>query len=180
LPFSRFSGVDILLGPEMKSTGEVMGIDSSFGKAFYKSQLAANQNLPFNGNIFISVKNDDKRDMVFIAKRLSDMKFKLIATKGTYKALSSNNIKVRLVGKINEGDARILDLIKKGALKLIINTPSGQDGQSDMKLIRSLAVMHGIPCITTIQGAQAAINGMEAVSRGRLKIKSIQEYQAKS
>lgn len=156
-----------------------MGIDSSFGKAFYKSQLAANQNLPLKGSIFISVKNGDKRDMVFIAKKLSDMNFKLIATKGTYKVLSSNNIKVQMVGKINEGDASILDLIKKGRLKLIINTTSGQSGQSDMKLIRNSAVMHGIPCITTIQGAQAAVNGMEAVVKGRLEVKSIQAYQTK-
>ncbi|MFA5143455.1 MAG: carbamoyl-phosphate synthase large subunit [Candidatus Omnitrophota bacterium] len=178
LPFSRFSGVDILLGPEMKSTGEVMGIDSSFGKAFYKSQIAANQALPRKGDIFISVKNGDKRDMVFIAKKLFDMGFKLIATEGTYKVLSSNNIKAQMVGKINEGDARILDLIKNGKLKLIINTTSGQSGQLDMKLIRNSAVMRGIPCITTIQGAQAAVNGMEAVLKGRLEVKSIQAYHA--
>ena len=176
LPFSRFSGVDILLGPEMKSTGEVMGIDSSFGKAFYKSQLAANQKLPLKGKIFISVKNSDKRDIVFIAKKLSDMKFKLIATKGTYKALTSNNIKVQLVGKISEGDARVLEQIKKGEIKLVINTPSGSRGQSDMKPIRSSAVIYGVPCITTIQGAQAAANGIEAVLKGSLELKSIQEY----
>jgi carbamoyl-phosphate synthase large subunit len=179
LPFSRFSGVDIILGPEMKSTGEVMGIDSSFGRAFYKSQLAANQNLPLKGKIFISVKNGDKRDMVFIAKKLSDMNFELIATKGTYKALRSNNIRVQLVGKINEGDTRLLDLIRTGELKLVINTPSGQSGQSDMKLMRSSAVMHGVPCITTIQGAQAAVNGIEAISKGSLRVRSIQEYHAK-
>jgi len=179
LPFSRFSGVDILLGPEMKSTGEVMGIDSSFGRAFYKSQLAANQNLPFKGKIFISVKNSDKRDIVFIAKKLSDMDFELIATRGTAKALSSNNIQVEPAGKINEGDSRILDLIKKGELKLVINTPSGSRGQSDMKPIRSLAVLYGVPCITTIQGAQAAVNGMEAVLKGSLEVKSIQEYHQK-
>ena len=176
LPFSRFSGVDIVLGPEMKSTGEVMGIDSSFGKAFYKSQLAANQNLPLKGKIFISVKNSDKRDIVFIAKKLSDMNFELIATKGTYKALTSNNIKVKLAGKINEGDIRVLDLIKKGELKLVINTPSGPRGQSDMKPIRSLAVSYGVPCITTIQGAQAAVNGIEAIYSGSIQVKSIQEY----
>ncbi len=176
LPFSRFSGVDIVLGPEMKSTGEVMGIDSSFGKAFYKSQLAANQNLPLKGKIFISVKNSDKRDIVFIAKKLSDMNFELIATKGTHKALTSNNIKVKLAGKINEGDIRVLDLIKKGGLKLVINTPSGPRGQSDMKPIRSLAVSYGVPCITTIQGAQAAVNGIEAILKGSLQVKSIQEY----
>jgi len=179
LPFSRFSGVDILLGPEMKSTGEVMGIDSSFGRAFYKSQLAANQELPLKGKIFISVKNSDKRDIVFIAKKLADMNFKLIATKGTYKALTSNNIRVQLVGKINEGDTRVLGLIKKGELKLIINTPSGPRGQSDMKPIRSLAVTYGVPCITTIQGAQAAVNGIESIAKGSLEVKSIQEYHPK-
>lgn len=179
LPFSRFSGVDILLGPEMKSTGEVMGIDSSFGKAFYKSQLAANQNLPLKGKVFISVKNSDKRDTVFIAKKLSDMHFELIATKGTHKALTSNNIKVQPAGKINEGDTRILRLIKKGELKLVINTPSGPRGQSDMKPIRSLAVTYGVPCITTIQGAQAAVNGVEAALKGSLEVKPIQEYHKK-
>jgi carbamoyl-phosphate synthase large subunit len=178
LPFSRFSGVDILLGPEMKSTGEVMGIDSTFGRAFYKSQLAAYQNLPFKGKIFISVKSGDKRDIVFIAKKLSDMNFELIATKGTYKALRSNNVNVEIVGKINEGDTHILDLIRKGELKLIINTPSGMSGQSDMKLIRSSAVMHGVPCITTIQGAQAAVNGIESVIKDDFEVKSIQEYLA--
>jgi len=153
-----------------------MGIDSSFGKAFYKSQLAASQNLPFKGKIFISVKNGDKRDIVFIAKKLSDMNFQLLATKGTYKALRSNNIKAELVGKISQGDVRILDLIRKGKLKLVINTPSGYSGQSDMKLIRSSAVMHGVPCITTLQGAQAAVNGIESVVRCDFEVKPIQDY----
>jgi len=176
LPFSRFSGVDIILGPEMKSTGEVMGVNSSFGIAFYKSQVAAGNPLPKNGKIFISVKNDDKRDMVFIAKRLSDMGFEIIATKGTSKVLHSNNIKVKMVGKISDGNTEILEHIRKGDIKLIINTPSGQRGQSDMKPIRSLAVMHQVPCITTIQGAQAAVNGMESVMEGNFSVKSIQEY----
>jgi len=176
LPFTRFSGVDILLGPEMKSTGEVMGMDSSFGKAFYKSQLAANQHLPLKGKVFISVRNSDKRDIVFIAKKLSDMRFELLATRGTYKALISNNIKVKLAGKIGEGDSRILDLIKTQELKLIINTPSGRRGNSDMKPIRNLAVTYGVPCITTIQGAQAAVNGIETVLKGSLGVKAVQEY----
>jgi carbamoyl-phosphate synthase large subunit len=176
MPFTRFSGVDILLGPEMKSTGEVMGIDKTFGVAFYKSQLAAGQNLPLSGKIFISVKNDDKRNIIFIAKKLFDMGFKIIATKGTYKALSSNNIDVELVGKISEGDKRILDLIKSNEIKLIMNTPSGQKGQSDMRPIRNLAVMHGVPCITTMQGAQAAVNGIESALKRGFDVKSIQEY----
>ncbi|MFH1857208.1 MAG: carbamoyl-phosphate synthase large subunit [Candidatus Omnitrophota bacterium] len=176
LPFSRFSGVDIILGPEMKSTGEVMGIDASFGIAFYKSQVAAGQILPVKGKIFISVKNSDKRNIVFVAKKLYDMGFEILATRGTEKVLQANNIEVEVVGKIAEGHNDILELIKKGQLKLVINTPSGQKGQSDMKSIRSLAVAHGVPCITTIQGAQAAVNGMEAVKEKDFKVKSIQEY----
>ena len=104
------------------------------------------------------------------------MNFEIIATRGTYKALRSNNIEVEMVGKISEGDNKILELIKKDELKLIINTPSGQKGQSDMKPIRSLAVMHGVPCITTIQGAQAAVNGIESVIKGGFEVKSIQKY----
>jgi len=176
LPFSRFSGVDIILGPEMKSTGEVMGIDSSFGMAFYKSQIAAGQTLPEKGKIFISVKNGDKRDMVFIAKKLSDMGFEILATKGTFKVLHSNNIKAEIVGKISEGNDQILNLIRNGEIKLIINTPSGSRGRSDMKPIRSLAVMQGVPCITTIQGAQAAVNGIESVLKSDFSVKSVQEY----
>ncbi|MCK5306770.1 MAG: carbamoyl-phosphate synthase large subunit [Candidatus Omnitrophica bacterium] len=176
LPFSKFSGVDILLGPEMKSTGEVMGIGSSFGIAFYKAQIAAGQALPVKGKVFISVKNDDKRDIVFVAKKLYDMGFEIIATKGTSKVFRSNNIETEVVGKIGEGDSEILELIKKGELNLIINTPSGQKGQSDMKPMRNSAVMHGIPCITTIQGAQAAVNGIETILKSDLSVKSIQEY----
>jgi len=176
LPFSRFSGVDIILGPEMKSTGEVMGIDNSFGAAFYKSQLAAGQNLPLKGRILISVKNNDKRNMVFIAKKLCDMGFEIIATKGTYKALCSNNIKAVLVGKISGGDNKILSLIKNDEVQLVINTPSGEKGQSDMRPIRSLAVMRGIPCITTMNGAQAAVNGIETVMKKGFGVKAIQEY----
>ena len=179
LPFSRFSGVDILLGPEMKSTGEVMGIDDTFGKAFYKSQDAAGQALPLSGRVFISVRNEDKRDIVFIAKELSDMGFGIIATGGTCKVLRSNNIEADLVGKIGDGDSAILDLIRKGDIKLIINTPSGPRGQSDSKPIRNLAVMQGVACITTIQGAQAAVNGIGSRKKGELGVKSLQEYHQK-
>jgi len=176
LPFSRFSGVDILLGPEMKSTGEVMGIDSSFGMAFYKSQIAAGQALPTKGKVFISVRNQDKRNIVFIAKKLEDMGFEILATRGTHKALSSNNIKAQLTGKIGEGSREVLDYIRNGHIQLIINTPSGERSQSDSKPIRNAAVMRGIPCITTISGAQAAVNGIEAVLKNDFQVKSIQEY----
>jgi len=179
LPFSRFSGVDIILGPEMKSTGEVMGIDDSFGRAFYKSQVAAGQNLPLYGKIFISVKDADKRNIVFIAKKLHDMRFELIATRGTLKVLKSNGIPAKIVGKIDEGDEHILSLIKKGKLKLIINTPTGKRSHSDAKIIRGSAVLGGVPCITTIAGAQAAVNGMETIVKGDFGVKSIQEYHRK-
>ncbi len=176
LPFSRFSGVDIILGPEMKSTGEVMGINATFGTAFYKSQIAAGQALPESGKVLISVRNADKRNVIFIAKRLKDMNFKIMTTEGTGKVLRSNNIEVEMVGKIGEGSRKILDLIKKGELKLIVNTPSGKKGQSDMRLIRSVAVLHGVPCITTIQGFQAAVNGIESVREKDFLVKSIQKY----
>ncbi|MFA5115780.1 MAG: carbamoyl-phosphate synthase large subunit [Candidatus Omnitrophota bacterium] len=179
LPFSRFSGADIILGPEMKSTGEVMGIDYSFGAAFFKSQLAALQGLPLSGKVFISVKNADKRNIVFVAKKLSDLGFEILATRGTAKALLSNNIPAQAAGKVGEGDIEILDLIKDNKLKLIINTPSGQRGQSDMRPIRSLAVARGVPCITTLQGAQAAVSGIEAALKRQLDVKSLQEYLAR-
>jgi len=176
LPFSRFSGVDILLGPEMKSTGEVMGIDATFGMAFYKSQIAAGQALPKKGKVFISVKNQDKRNIVFVAKKLEDMGFEILATKGTHKALRSNNIKAHLVGKIGEGHNEILDHIRKGQIQLVINTPSGERSQSDSKPIRNAAVMRGIPCITTISGAQAAVNGIESTLKSDFQVKSLQDH----
>jgi len=176
LPFSRFSGVDILLGPEMKSTGEVMGIDDTFGMAFYKSQIAAGQALPKKGKVFISVKNQDKRNIVFVAKKLEDMGFEILATKGTHKALRSNNIKAHLVGKIGEVHNEILDHIRKGEMQLVINTPSGGRSQSDSKPIRNAAVMRGIPCITTISGAQAAVNGIESTMKSDFQVKSLQSH----
>ncbi|MBN2536554.1 MAG: carbamoyl-phosphate synthase large subunit [Spirochaetales bacterium] len=176
LPFSRFSGVDIMLGPEMKSTGEVMGIDESFGLAFYKSQVAANQILPGSGTVFISVGGNKKRDMVFPAKQLRSMGFRILSTNGTYKVFKSNNISAETVNKIGEGKPDILDLIKSGEIKLIINIPSGKKGVTDSKPIRSTAVLYGIPCITTLQGAHAAINGIESALKTELCVKSIQEY----
>jgi carbamoyl-phosphate synthase large subunit len=179
LPFSRFSGVDIILGPEMKSTGEVMGIDASFGRAFYKAESAAGQTLPLKGKVFLSVKNDDKRNIVFIAKKLYDMNFGIIATNGTWKVLTSNNISAERIDKIAEGSSRLLDLIKKGKIKLVINTPSGKIGQFDMKKIRRVAVRFGIPCITTIQGAQAVVNGIEEMLEGKMHVQSLQKYLKK-
>ncbi|MBM3254337.1 MAG: carbamoyl phosphate synthase large subunit, partial [Candidatus Omnitrophica bacterium] len=176
-PFVRFPGVDIILGPEMKSTGEVMGIDTDFGRAFAKSQIAASASLPTSGTVFISVKNKDKRAIIFIAKKLFDLGFKIIATEGTAKALHKNAIDVRVIQRIHEGRPNILDYIKDGKINLIINTPTtGKGPRKDEIKIRSTAVMHGIPCVTTIPGAQASVNGIEALLKGSLDVKPIQEY----
>ncbi|MBF0505148.1 MAG: carbamoyl phosphate synthase large subunit, partial [Candidatus Omnitrophica bacterium] len=180
LPFSRFSGVDIILSPEMKSTGEVMGIATSFGAAFAKSQMAANQALPKAGKVFISVNDHDKRDVAFIAKKLEDLKFKIMATKGTAKALRSAGIDVMIIDKHHEGENNALTLAKKGEINLIINTPSGKKSQSDMRVIRAAAILHNIPCITTLQGAWAAVNGIEASIKEDFSVESLQIlYQTK-
>lgn len=178
LPFSRFSGVDIILGPEMKSTGEVMGVGPTFGIAFAKSQVAANQPLPKKGTVFISVNDSDKRNIAFIAKKLADLEFKLIATKGTAKVLRSSGVAVSVVDKLLEGENNVLTLIEKNEINLIINTPSGQKSQSDMRAIRAAAILHSVACITTIQGAWAAVNGIEASIKEEFTVESLQNlYQ---
>ena len=176
-PFNRFPGVDTVLGPEMKSTGEVMGIDADFGTAFMKSQIAAGQNLPLEGKIFVSVKDKDKRNIVYIIKKLADLGFQIVATTGTGEVLKKNGIAVQEVFKVNEGRPDIMDLIKTGEIKLIINTPSGNRRQKeDESRIRSGAVMHGIPLITTISGAQASVNGIEAAKKKGFTVKALQDY----
>lgn len=176
LPFSRFSGVDIVLGPEMKSTGEVMGIASTFGEAFAKSQISANSGLPRRGRIFISVKDEDKRNIAFLAKKLVDMKFSIIATRGTAKVLKSSGVVAEIVDKHDEGKNNLLTLIQKNEINLIINTPSGKKSQSDMRSIRAGAILHNIPCITTLQGAWAAVNGIEAMIAKQMSVCSLQNY----
>ncbi len=176
LPFSRFSGVDIVLGPEMKSTGEVMGIAATFGEAFAKSQLSANSGLPRSGRIFISVKDEDKRNIAFLAKKLVDMKFSIIATRGTAKVLKSSGVVAEIVDKHDEGRNNLLTLIRKNEINLIINTPSGKKSQSDMRSIRADAILHNVPCITTLQGAWAAVNGIEAMIAKPMSVCSLQNY----
>ncbi|MBI2093943.1 MAG: carbamoyl-phosphate synthase large subunit, partial [Candidatus Omnitrophica bacterium] len=177
-PFSRFAGVDILLGPEMRSTGEVMGIDEDFGKAFIKSQIAAGQLLPASGIVFISVKNRDKRSAILIAQQLELLGFELVATHGTAKALQRYGVRAQPIHKIHEGRPNILDHIKSGQVQLVINTPSGRLPRADEILIRSAAAVLGIPCITTIAGAQASVNGMRALRKSQLTVRPIQEYHA--
>lgn len=177
MPFNRFPGIDIILGPEMKSTGEVMGIDSNFGIAFVKSQIAANQILPKKGSVFISVNDKDKESIIPIAKQLIDMGFKIIATKGTGEILENRGLKCDLVLKIREGRPNVLDLIKNGEINLIINTPEGKGARSDGYYLRTASVLHNVPSITTISGASAAIQGIKEMrTNSRIKVKPIQEY----
>ena len=179
LPFSRFSGVDIVLGPEMKSTGEVMGIGATIGEAFAKSQISANQKLPTEGKIFLSVRDEDKREIVSVAKRLERLGFSLVSTRGTARTLCTHGIKVQEVGRYDQGQGEglnLMTLIKKNEIALVVNTPSGEDSQYDMRSIRAAAILHNIPCITTIQGAREAVNGMETCKNKELSVQSLQEY----
>jgi carbamoyl-phosphate synthase large subunit len=184
LPFHRFrtpegKGVDSLLGPEMKSTGEVMGIDTSFGTAFAKSQTAAYGSLPTGGTVFVSVANRDKRAMIFPVKRLADLGFEVLATAGTAEVLRRNGIAVRVVRKHFEGADNIVELILAGGVDMIINTPYGNPGpRVDGYEIRTAAVSRGVPCLTTVQAAAAAVQGVEALTRGGLSVRSLQDLHA--
>ena len=176
-PFIKFPGVDVILGPEMKSTGEVMGIDSTFGSAYAKSQIAAGQKIPTKGNVFISVKNPDKRGIVFIAKKLVDLGFKLMATSGTANVLEKNDIKAKVLPKLHEGRPNIIDLVKDGKVELMINTPAGKATKEDETKIRSDAILYGVPLITTIAGAEATVNGIEnLIKNKKVSVKSLQKY----
>ena len=175
-PFNRFPGVDVMLGPEMKSTGEVMGIDLDFSSAYIKSQIAAGQKVPKSGNVFISVHDRDKRDIVFIAKKLKDLGFNIIASSGTASVLEKNNIPAKVLPKISEGRPNILDLMKDGKVQMVINTPSGRIPRQDEVKIRSQVILYNIPYTTTIFGAQATVNGIEMLIKKDLGVKSLQEY----
>jgi len=179
-PFIRFPGVDAILGPEMKSTGEVMGIDSTFGAAYAKSQIAAGQKLPVKGSVFISVKNQDKRNIIFVAKKLADLGFRILATSGTADALANNDIDVKVLPKLHEGRPNIIDLIKDNKVSLIINTPAGKSTKEDEMKIRSSAILYNVPLITTVSGAQASVNGIEnLIKRPKVSVTSLQEYHKK-
>ncbi|WP_190822858.1 carbamoyl-phosphate synthase large subunit [Saccharopolyspora pogona] len=187
LPFHRFRtregvGVDSLLGPEMKSTGEVMGIDTSFGQAFAKSQAGAYGSLPTGGRVFVSVANKDKRSLVFPVKRLADLGFEILATSGTAEVLRRNGIPSTVVRKHiekNGAERDIVELIKAGEVDMVINTPYGNPGpRVDGYEIRTAAVSRDIPCITTVQGAAAAVQGIEAAIQGNIGVRPLQALQA--
>ncbi len=176
LPFNKFRGADIILGPEMKSTGEVMGLDKDFGLAFAKSQEAAGNKLPRRGAVFISVKNSMRRNIIFMVKAVAAMGFKIFASEGTWRVLRSSGINAKMVPKIGEGKPDIVDLIKNNDIDFIINVPAGRKSQIDSKPIRSAAITQGIPYITTLEGAQAAISGIDSLERTGFSVKPIQEY----
>ena len=180
-PFIKLPGVDPVLGPEMKSTGEVMGIDYDFGLAYYKAQLGAGMRIPLKGRVFISVKDKDKNErIVWVAKKLIELGFEIVATKGTAEFLKSNGIKAEVVKKVGEGRPNVVDEVINGKIDMIINTPSGKKGRNEGFVIRRLAVDHNIPYITTLAGAMATVKGIEAVKKSKMTIKCIQEYHNNS
>jgi carbamoyl-phosphate synthase large subunit len=174
-PFNKFPGVDIILGPEMKSTGEVMGIDDSFAMAFAKSQIAASSPLPLSGTIFISVNDRDKLQVVSIGRDLAAMGYKLVSTRGTKRALEMAGIEVEEIPKIQEGRPNLLDLMKNDQIALVINTPSGKGFHTDEGKIRSAAVARGVTCITTLEAARAAVEACRALRASKLTVAALQD-----
>jgi carbamoyl-phosphate synthase large subunit len=178
-PFNKFKGVDTILGPEMRSTGEVMGVAKSFGQAFAKAQLAAGQRLPRKGSIFISVGDHDKRHCGPLAKELHALGFRLIATRGTAAALEAAGVPADPVYKVNEGRPNIVDLVKTGKVDMIINTPLGRESFYDEKSIRRAAIRYNIPCITTLSAANAAARGIRALVEQTLEVSPLQSLHSK-
>jgi carbamoyl-phosphate synthase large subunit len=174
-PFNKFRGVDPVLGPEMRSTGEVMGVSSNFGLAFAKAQLAAGQRLPQKGIVFISVSDRDKKSVAPVAKDLVAAGLKIIATRGTASALKHAGIEVESVYKVNEGRPNIVDLIKTGKVNLLINTPLGRESFYDEKSIRRAAIRYNIPCITTLSAASAAALGIRAMAGHEAEVNALQD-----
>ena len=176
LPFEKFAGTDTILGPEMRSTGEVMGIGADFGTAFAKAELAAGQRLPLSGTVFVSMNNRDKAAVVSVVKNLMELGFQIMATEGTRKVLRENGLDVELVLKLHEGRPHVLDAIKNSKIQLIITTPSGEEAQTDGRLIRRSALTYKIPMITTIAGAKATAAAIRSLQSQPLQVKSLQEY----
>ncbi|MBW4556795.1 MAG: carbamoyl-phosphate synthase large subunit [Trichormus sp. ATA11-4-KO1] len=176
LPFNKFPGTDTILGPEMRSTGEVMGIDSDFGRAFAKAELAAGERLPLKGTVFVSMSDRDKAAAVNVVKEFLDLGFTVMATLGTRRVLQEQGLDVELVLKLHEGRPHVLDAIKNQKIQLIINTPSGEEAQTDARLIRRTALSYKIPIITTIAGAKATVAAIRSLQTTTLDVKVIQDY----
>ncbi|OLC87902.1 MAG: carbamoyl phosphate synthase large subunit [Acidobacteria bacterium 13_1_40CM_4_61_5] len=174
-PFDKFRGVDTILGPEMRSTGEVMGISTTFGQAFAKAQLAAGQRLPRGGTVFISVNDGDKRHIGSVGKELAELGFRIVATRGTAAALQTAGVESEAVFKVNEGRPNIVDLVKTGKIDLIVNTPLGRESFYDEKSIRRAAIRYHIPCITTLSAAHAAARGIHALLEQGSEVAALQD-----
>jgi carbamoyl-phosphate synthase large subunit len=177
-PFVRFPGVDTILGPEMKSTGEVMGGATTFGAAFAKAQLSVGQRLPEKGTAFVSVNNDDKPTVLPIARNLADLGFRIMASRGTAAYLRAHGIPVEVVYKVNEGRPNVADHILNRQIDLIVNTPLGRESFFDDRVVRRVAMLHNIPCITTLTGASAAVEAIRALRGQALDVRALQDYHA--
>ena len=175
-PFARFPNVDTILGPEMKSTGEVMGLDASFERAFAKAQLGAGVKLPLGGTVFLSVRDADKAGLVQMARRLTDMGFQITATAGTARRIAEAGLPVKLVNKVLEGRPHCVDAIRSGEIQMVINTAAGAQSLADSFDIRRSALTHGVPHYTTIAGARAAVHAIAALKAGTLEVAPLQSY----
>ena len=175
-PFVKFPGVDTLLGPEMKSTGEVMGIDWEFGKAFAKAQLGAGVKLPLSGKVFISVKDGDKKYILEPARKLVAAGFELVATRGTASFLQENGIAVKPINKVKEGRPHCVDAIKNHEIAMVFNTTFGAQSVADSYSIRRTALMYNVAYYTTVSGMIAAVDGILAMRRENLDVTPLQEY----
>jgi carbamoyl-phosphate synthase large subunit len=175
-PFARFPGVDIILGPEMRSTGEVMGIDTTFGRAFAKSQIGGGTKVPTEGTVFISVRDGDKKALLEPARRLAQMGFRIVATRGTAAFLRENGVEPIQVNKVLEGRPHIVDMMKDGGVDLVFNTAEGAQSITDSFTLRRTALMNKIPYYTTVAGARAAVEGIAAMRAGGLDVAPLQSY----
>jgi carbamoyl-phosphate synthase large subunit len=174
-PFRKFPGVDIVLGPEMLSTGEVMGIDDDFPMAFAKSQMAASQDLPREGTVFISVNEHDKRGIVAVARKLRELGFKIVSTAGTARLLTDSGVEAETIRKVQEGRPNLLDLIANDEIAFVINTPSGKGARTDEGRIRAAATARGVVCITTLAAARVAAQAIEALRTRDLRVTALQD-----
>jgi carbamoyl-phosphate synthase large subunit len=177
LPFEKFPGTDTILGPEMRSTGEVMGIDVDFGRAYAKAELAAGQRLPSTGKVFISTNDRDKEAVVPIARSFIELGFTIVATAGTRQVLQAHGLEIEAVLKLHEGRPNVVDVIKNQQIQLIINTPSGEEAQADGRLIRRTALMYKVPIVTTLAGAKATAAAVRSLQSEPLTVKAIQDYK---
>jgi len=174
-PFGRFPGDDTLLGPEMRSTGEVMGIGETFGEAFAKAMDSAGQQLPTEGAVFFSVTDSDKANALPIARDLHGLGFQILASQGTAAHLAEHDVPAERLFKVNEGEPNVVARIQAGGVQLIVNTPLGRDSRFDEMAIRRAAIRHRVPCVTTLSGARAAVDGIAARQGGKLTVRALQE-----